>query len=60
MNQSQESKRRRPEDTNTKDLVMTAKLIGLVELVRNLASAPVRVPRPCLAASAGQREPMTV
>ena len=43
-----------------KDLVMTAKLIGLVELVRTLASAPVRVPCPCLAASAGQREPMTI
>lgn len=43
-----------------KDLVMTAKLIGLVTLVRNLASGTVRVPALCLAASVDQLEPITI
>lgn len=42
-----------------RDLVMTAKLIGLVELVQNLSSGPARVPALCLAASVDQLEPMT-
>ena len=43
-----------------KDLVMTAKLIGLVELVRNLASLPVSVPALCQAASVDQWELTTI
>jgi hypothetical protein len=42
------------------DLVMTAKLIGLVELIRSLASEPVRVPALCLVASVDQLEPTTI
>ena len=43
-----------------KELVMTAKLIGLVMLVRNQASGTVRVPALCLAASVDQLEPITI
>ena len=42
-----------------KDLVMRAKLIGLVELVQNLSSETVPVPAQCLAASVDQLELMT-